>query len=239
MQALKIACAASMAAAMTIAPAGAELKGDKAAIERVSLMLDRLGGAEVWAETRSLYLEYEGWRADTSQPVVERAWRDLRTPNQKVVFEGRTSEVIFNMTADASWLEISDRAPRIFNAEEHAVNLDFWNYDFYTVIYNLARGDERIRLDFEAPQTVRLKGPGGADWGWFQIDDTGQPVRWGAPNDGDQLEYIYGPVKSYGNINFPAWGTAADGFWRFDYTTVDVSRRPIGIELSAPDADNS
>jgi len=214
--------------------ASAELKGDREAIDLAGKMIERLGGTEVWSETRSLYLEYEGWRSDPAQPVDERAWRDLQEPRQHVIFEGRRSDVTFNMTPESSWLEFSEREPRIFTAEEHANNLDFWNFDFYTIIHNLARGDERLRLSFEEPRTVRIKGPGGADWGWFEIDATGQPIRWGAPDRDDQLEYLYGPVKAYGNFNFPAWGTAANGFWRFEYKVVDVSRDPIGVELTPP-----
>ena len=221
-------------AAMATNAAGAELKGDAEARARIDKMIERLGGAAVWSEAKSLYVEYEGWRSDPAQPIDERAWRGLSEPNQHVVFEGRRGDVTFNMTQDASWLDFSNRPTRRFNDEEHARNLDFWNFDFYTVIHNLARGDDRITLQFEEPRTVRIRGPEDADWGWFEIDDTGQPVRWGAPDGDDQLEYIYGPVRAYGNINFPAWGTARDGFWRFQYTEVDVSREPLDMSLTPP-----
>ncbi len=221
---------------LTVSTVAADsLRGDPEAIVLAEKMIERLGGAEIWSQTRALYLEYDGWRADTSQAVEERAWRDLQEPRQRVIFEGRRSDVIFSLTPETSWLEISDREPRLFNKDEHESNLSFWNFDFYTIIHNLARGDQRIRLEFEAPQIVRIKGPNGADWGWFQIDDPGQPVRWGAKFGDDVLEYIYGPVKAFGNVNFPAWGTAANGFWRFDYNKVDVSRSPIPIAITPPE----
>lgn len=213
----------------------ADLKGDTQAVALTEKMVERLGGAEVWSEAKSLYLEYEGWRSDPAQPIDERAWRSLDRPDQKVVFEGRRSDTTYHMTADASWLEFSERPTRRFSAEEHAQNIDFWNYDFYTIIYNLARGDKRLRLEFEEPRTVRIKGPGRADWGWFEIDATGQPIRWGANYGDDELEYLYGPVRAFGNINFPAWGAAHDGFWRFEYKTVDVSRQPIPVTLTPPE----
>ncbi len=234
MRAIFFAPLFALATAMATEPAAAELKGDKEAVARAEKMIERLGGATVWAEAKTLYLEYEGWRSDPAQPIDERAWRSLATPDQKVIFEGRRGDVTFNMTEDASWLDFSNRPTRRFTEEEHANNLAFWNFDFYTIIHNLARGDERLRLTFEEPRTVRIAGPQNADWGWFEIDDTGQPVRWGAPDGDDQLEYLYGPVKRYGNINFPAWGTAVDGFWRFEYKKVDVSREPIDIDLTPP-----
>lgn len=229
----------SVGALFSIGAAGAEspadLKGDAKAVERIGLMIDRLGGAEIWSEAESLYLEYEGWNASPAQAVVEHAWRDFREPNERIVFEGRRSDTTFHMTREESWLTFSERMPRVFSAEEHDANLDFWNFDFYTILHNLARGDERITLRFEEPRTVRIEGPRKADWGWFEIDDTGQPVRWGASYNGDPLEYIYGPVTAYGNINFPAWGTASDGSWRFQYRVVDISRSPIDVDLTPPE----
>ncbi len=238
MKKLNLIAAALIAAALPLASASAadKLKGDKEAVALAEKMIERLGGAEVWSEARSLYLEYSGWRSDPAQPVDEVAWRDLAEPNQKAVFEGRRSETTFHMTPDASWLTFSEREPRLFNEEEHAQNLDFWNYDVYTILYNLARADQRMTLAFEEPQTFHIKGPEGAEWGWFEVDATGQPVRWGASYGEEALEYLYGPVIAYGTINFPAWGTASDGSWRFDYKTVDVRRQPIDVELTPPDA---
>ena len=216
------------------ASAGAQtLKGDPQAVAAAERMIDRLGGKDVWADARSLYLEYHGWRTDPPEPVVERAWRDLTQPYQHMAFEGRSFETKFSMTPQRSWLErVSGN--RQFSAEEHAQNIAFFDFDFYTIIRNLAAGDERITLKVGDDGRILIEGPAGADWGWFEIDGTGQPVRWGASYGGEPLEYLYGPVKAYGNINFPAWGTASDGSWRFDYVIVDVSRDAVPMTLKPP-----
>lgn len=221
-------------AIMQTQSAAQQLKGNSEAVSLVQAMIKRLGGEEIWSQSQTLRLEYSGWRSEPAQAVDEHAWRSLSTPHQRVIFEGRRGDVSFNMREDASWLEFSAREPRRFTAEEHAANLDFWNFDFYTILHNLARGDERITLRLEAPGRVRIEGPQGADWGWFEIDATGQPVRWGAISDGEALEYVYGPVRAFGNINFPAWGASTDGSWRFEYTVVDVSREPFVLDRRAP-----
>ena len=43
------------------------------------------------------------------------------------------------------------------------------------------------------------------------------------------------PVRKFGNINFPAGGAATDGFWRFQYVTVEVSPYPTKVSLSLPE----
>ncbi|MEO1081864.1 MAG: hypothetical protein AAFY29_20070 [Pseudomonadota bacterium] len=210
------------------------LQGDPEAVALIDKLLERLGGKEVWARTRTLYLEYHGWRKNPAQPVIERAWRDLQQPNQRMEFEGTTSDVVLVFTPESSWVSrdgvVEQRAEKALDSD-----LEFWPYDFYTIIHNLAVADPRIRLSFEAPMRVSISSIEGDDWGWWEIDSTGAPIRWGASFEGDPLEYIYGPVKSYGNINFPAWGTAIDGFWRFEYVDVDVSLQPVPSSyLEAP-----
>ena len=228
-----LACVFAIFVAAIPSAAAQRLKGDAEAVAAVDRMIDRLGGKDIWTGARTLYVEYYGWRTAPNEPVVERAWRDLQEPFQHVVFEGRSFETKFSMTPKASWLTRISGQQR-FTSEEHAVNLEFWNYDFYTIIRNLAAGDERITLKMSADGRVLIVGPDGADWGWFQIDGTGQPIRWGAPDGDGSLEYIYGPVKSFGNVNFPAWGTARDGFWRFEYVSIDISRDPIPMTLKVP-----
>lgn len=45
-----------------------------------------------------------------------------------------------------------------------------------------------------------------------------------------------GPMRAFGNVNFPAWGTSRDGGWRWTYTTVDLSTDPIPatVQLDPP-----
>lgn len=220
---LRILAAAIVFMTAAILPATAQgLKGDQEAVAAIEGMIDRLGGKDVWSGARSLYVEYHGWRTEPNQPVVERAWRDLQEPYQHAIFEGRSFDTKFSMTPKASWLTRIAGQQR-FSEEEHAANLDFWNYDFYTIIRNLAAGDARISVKTSEDGRIMVVGPNGADWGWFEIDGTGQPIRWGAPDGDGALEYLYGPVRTFGNINFPAWGTARDGSWRFDYITVGKS----------------
>lgn len=230
---MRMMLAVTGAVAALLADASAELKGDAEAIARVDSMIERLGGADIWASARTLTLVYHGWRTEPSEPVIETAIRDLIEPVQQMTFEGRSFVTTFAMTPKASWL-VRTNGVRRFTEDEHALNVAFFDFDFYTILRNLAAGDDRISVRAEGERIVRLTGPEGADWGWFEIDATGQPVRWGASYGDEPLEYLYGPVKSFGNINFPAWGTASDGSWRFDYDVVDVDREAPDLNLTPP-----
>ena len=229
----KILSALAVAVGVSGGPALAALKGDAKAVAAAEKMIDRLGGGDVWASARTLRLVYHGWQSASGQPVIETAIRDLAEPYQLITYEGRRTHTTFSMTPAASWLK-QLKGERRFTEEEHALNIAFFDYDFYTIIRSLARGDERLALSDLGDRKIGIRGPDDADWGWFEIDATGQPVRWGANYGDEKLEYIYGPVKSFGNIEFPAWGAASDGSWRFDYVDVDVDRAPPNLKLVAP-----
>jgi hypothetical protein len=222
--------------ALMVSPVQAEerLQGDPEAVAAVERMLERLGGREVWARTRTIHLVYEGWRTDPDEPIVERAWRDLTRPTERVEFDARSFKFTRVFTEDSGWVA-RDNDRRIMTPEELSSNQAFWRFDFYTMIRRFAVADAELRLSFQAPRRVVVTGADGADLGWWEIDGTGQPIRWGATDQGEVLEYVYLPVRKFGNINFPAGGAATDGFWRFQYLTVEVSPYPAKVSLSLPE----
>lgn len=216
-----------------------ELRGTPEAVAKVDLMLERLGGHENWAEARTLHLVYSGWQTGPAKYLREEAWRDLTQPYEHITYaesDEMAPYLTFNLTPETSWLWVRGEN-RMFPADEHAVNVDFWSFDFYTVLRNLAAGDERLTVSLSEDERVVITGPDGADWGWFEIDETGQPVRWGASYGDEALSYLYGPVTVFGAVSFPAWGTAADGSWRFDYETVELLDEPVPVDLSPPPED--
>lgn len=220
------------------APAAAQearLAGDARAVEAVERMLKRLGGRAVWARARTLYLEYDGWRLRPNEPVIERAWRDLREPYQRAEYEGRTFYVVYGLSPQQSWVSRNGRVTLV-DAAEHATTLEEYPYDFYAIIHNLAAADSRLRLEWREPNRVMVKTADGRERCWWIIDSTGAPIKWGAPASGGNppLEYIYGPVRQFGNINFPAWGSSMDGGWRWTYLKVDVSTEPLSVSVTPP-----
>lgn len=183
------------------------------------------------ADARTLYLEYRGWRTDLDGPLMERAWRDLREPNQRIELTGPSLEVKWAFTRQSGWAKRKAGVTPI-SAELHAGALADWPFDFYTIIRRFAVADQRFALEFIAPLRVLVKSAAGADWGWWEIDADGALLRWGATfADGETVEYVYGPIRDYGGVRFPAWGAATDGAWRFEYAEVRLSPEPIAAEL--------
>lgn len=215
-----------------VAAEGPRLQGDPQAVAAIERMLERLGGREVWARTRTLYVEYDGWRTRPNEPVVERGWRDLTEPRQRSEYEGRSFLTTYGLSPTQGWLD-RDGKIELFDAEHHAATVERYPFGFYSSIRTFAVADPRIRLAWQEPDRVIVRTVDGRERGWWQIDSTGAPIKWGAGTPGgDSVEYVYGPVRAYGNVNFPAWGASQDGWWRWDYVRIDVSTQPMPASVS-------
>jgi hypothetical protein len=221
---------ASMVVAAGVACAADRLQGDPQAVASVEAMLERMGGREIWARTRSLHLEYRVWRTDPDETMTERAWRDLQEPNQRIEFDSPSEPVTWAFTPRSGWVSREGTVKEI-SAAGHASAVGFWPADFYTMIHRLAVADPGVVLAFVPPRRVRVDSAEGVELGWWEIDSSGQLLKWGSVSDGEQLEYVYGPLKTFGEISFPAWGSAVDGSWRFEYANVSVDPAPIPAPL--------
>lgn len=207
------------------------LRGDPLAVERIEKMLAQLGGAQAWADARTLYLEYRGWRLDPDGALTERAWRDLRQPNQRMELEGPKLAVTWAFTPQSGWASRATGVTTI-RPERLATAIADWPFDFYTIIRSFAVADQGFTLEFVEPRRVVVKSAAGADWGWWEIDGDGMLVKWGSKSiDGEIVEYVYGPIRDFGGLRFPAWGAAVDGSWRFDYVQLSLSPDPIPAAL--------
>lgn len=214
--------------------AAARLQGDARAVAAIERMVECFGGREIWTRARSLYVEYDGRRTEPAEPVVERAWRDLQQPFQRAEYEGQSFYTVFVLSPETNWIS-RDGDVTVFEHALHQQRIEEYPFDFYSSLHTLAVADPRIRLDWQEPDRVIVKTTDGRERGWWQTDTTGCLVKWGArASDGSLLEYVYGPMRAFGNVNFPAWGASTDGWWRWEYTAIDVSTEPLAVSFTLP-----
>lgn len=211
----------------------AQLRGDSTAVAAVDRMLEAVGGRRPWAEGRTLHLVYRAWLTQPrAQMITERAWRDLWEPNQRIELHGDSVSVTSVMTAEGGWRTRNGR--RAENAELLVRDRVYWWRDYYTLFHRFAVRDPDLSITTAGENRVVVHSDRQGEIGWFEIASDGAPVRWGTLDGGEPLVYVYGPLRDFGRIRFPAWGANLDGTWRFEYAAVSLTPDPIASALLAP-----
>jgi hypothetical protein len=211
--------------------AAAQVRGDSAASAAVERMLAALGGREVWALSRTLVLEYHGWVVTPRAAAdTEVAWRDLREPNQRIEHRAGGAWRASAFTPRGGWRHRGG-VVQPMSELAHRTALSFWPRDFYTLLRRFAVNDPDLFVTMLPPIRVVVSSVAQGELGWFEIASDGAIVRWGTLDEGEALEYVYGPMQSFGRVRFPAWGASLDGRWRFAYGRVELSADPVPDSL--------
>ena len=71
----------------------------------VDTLLESLGGKQVWAEARAIYIRETAYPASMSDPVNAKFWRDLEKPIYRSVLTAPGTERKTWRTATSGWSE--------------------------------------------------------------------------------------------------------------------------------------
>jgi hypothetical protein len=205
---------------------------DPQAAARFEAMFAKIGGRAAWAEARSLYLHYRQWpTGQYARLQEERAWRDLVEPKERMEFHWRDADGKLQQRGRGFWdgrMWRRREGVTEIEGKELADFLAFWSRDFYTMFRRIARNDADLKHRFVAPNRIETTDAAGRALGWWDIDEHGNLMRWGSTfNEEETLSYVYGPVRDFGAIAFPAWGASSDGTFRFEYADVQISSQPL------------
>ncbi len=228
-RALALAAAAWLAAFPACAQA---LHGDPAAVELARKMIGRLGGAALWGRARTLHVEERSYHAQSERPEHDAYVRDLRRPR----IRGDYEDGVMVLTPAASWRSTRGKVEP-WPAERSRRFAEGWGGNIYVLYHRLAAGDPALALHTMSERRFEVL-EGGRRIGWFETTMAGSPVRWArfAPGEPDRPaeEWIYGPLRDFGPVRFPAWGVRLDGDHRFYYTAVRLSEQDAPADRFPP-----
>ena len=226
----------TVAGALVAMPAYAEMKGNAEAIALADQMIESIGGKELWAKIKTLYIIEKSRTPGQGDGIVGEFWRDLTAPRETFTLKGRAFSFQRTWTAEGGW-QVLNGAFRLKTKEEIAgEELPYWYGEIYVLYHQLASDDERLRLELgedDRQFTVYLDETG-RRLGDFWLNVDGDMYRW---RHDDGTEYIYGPHRQFGDISFPDWGTQVNGSWSFYYVEVRGFTTPPPVTFGPPEGE--
>ncbi|HJU90293.1 MAG TPA: hypothetical protein VJ672_12925 [Gemmatimonadaceae bacterium] len=206
------------------------VRGDSAALTAVQLMLNHLGGRELWAKARSLHVRERAYSAALKQEMQAEFWRDVREPRIWYRQVSPETERTVAITGEHGW-QLRDGKLTEHSAAEIQRWTTLWPRLLYTMFYRLAAGDSTITVRLEEPRTLLVLDGAGVELCRFFLNAAGEMIRWRVD---DREDHLYGPLRSFGQVRMPDWGASTDARYRFYYTAFEISPDPPPISFARP-----
>ena len=201
--------------AMLAAPpaVNADMQGDEAAIVLANRMIEAMGGHQVWSDAVWMHVKERSFAPNQPHALAHEAWRGLQVKQARYSTQNEdvTYEQAWNL--DAGWRVLNGDYLQ-FDETRHGQVVDSWAREIYTMYHRFAVGDPSLRLISTGDHAFQIEhAETGEPLGSFSVSAEGGVLVWSS----DDVTYVYGPLKSFGEINLPAWGAQTNGGWRFNY----------------------
>ena len=193
-------------------------------------LLESLGGREVWARTKILYVKEKAFPESLYHPVLAEFWRNLEQPAYHSIIVGNELRRETVWDTKGGWVNQNGTRNNISD-KEIAQEVNDWAQEPYVMYHKLAIRDPLIRPVLKDDALQIYEANSDRLLCWFRVDAHGRLLMWGNYYQGEVSEHVYGPTKPIGEFVMPAWGTATNGSWRFEYLEVKAVDN-MGAEAS-------
>jgi len=219
-----------------------ELRGDPTAIADARAMVETMGGAAIWRELESVHFVHEWDVVNRPDRYLENEILDLTGPRSWVTMESE----IYNRTRAYSpehhYWSVTNGVFTRGSDESLANAMERAPYSIYRLARAVARGDDTLEIRFghikgvPGPRALEFVGPDGEAHGWILLNARKEPIIWATT----QYQYVFGPLRRFGNLLVPDWATTSNGLVRYEMVSLTGSNvRPDLSLFAAPPQDDS
>ncbi len=211
------------------------IRGEPEAIKMARLMVESMGGQEIWSQLKSLHFVHEWYPSNRVDAYIEDEILDLTGPRSWVKMKSEIYHRVrayspehrywsllngeFSYGSQDRLAAAMERAPFSIYRIARAVALDDMDYE-------VRIGESTVpgaqQLDFYARDGERR--------GWIVLNAAMEPLVWATT----QYHYTFGPMQRYGNLRVPAWAVYGNGSFRYQMISLVGDNQPPDVALFQP-----
>lgn len=211
------------------------LRGDPNAIADAKLMVEKMGGMDMWSQLKSLHFVHRWYPWNRIDTYVENEILDLTGPRSWVE---RKSEIDYRMrvySPDANHWYVQNGEFYYASKEKAFESQIRAPFNFYRLIRGIATDDPFYEVKYgegDIPNTKRLEfyGPDDVMRGWIILNVQHEPIVKAT----NRYRYTLGPLRRFGNILVPGWGVYNNGYTRYDMISLIGDNQPPDSTLFIP-----
>ncbi len=199
-------------------------------------MLNRMGGVELWKETKSLHI-VEQMRAKALPEIIrQEIWRDLTKPATRFHLKSESMDRTRAFDEVQGWGILENGKSYSFNADRIKNEKMVWKRNFITICHHIANGSKNYTIKEKEGYILEVYNTTGEELlCTIELDGTFAPIKWESDIGGEVETYIYGPLKQFGKYNLPSWWTSSDGHWQYHYLSFSGSNKSPNISFLPPE----
>ncbi len=214
------------------------LRGDDEAIADALAMVETMGGGAIWRDMASVHFVHEWDFLNRPDRYIENEILDLTGPRSWVHIKSEIRERTRAYSPEHGYWSITDGEFSRGSEESLAHAMERAPYSIYRLARSIARGDDWLQIRYGSiegipnRQALEFVGPEGEARGWILLNERKEPVIWATT----QYQYVFGPLKRFGNMLVPDWATTSKGLVRYEMISLKGSRERPDPGLFAPPA---
>lgn len=214
----------------------AKLKGDEKAISLVQKMLTALGGEKQWKEAWSIKVELTGYYAIEQHAWTETFWLDLTQAYGRFIIKSESKDELIAWTPASGW-QMKDGVLEDQDSARHNLEMEYWKRQPIVVFRRLASGvpETRVEMLEDENKFKVIDAASGSFIAQFTVNKIGEPIYWSTEIGDMQMEHVLGPLRKFGTLYFPAWGSTASGMWRYEHQNVSLSKDSPPVSFDPPE----
>ena len=215
---------------------GAGLRGDPAAIEDARAMVRTMGGESVWKELEAVHFVHEWDIVNRHERYLEDEILDLTGPRSWVKMESETYSRIRAYSPEHRYWSITDGEFEYGSDESLARAMERAPYSIYRLARSIARDASNLEIRYghiegiASIPALEFVGPDGEAHGWIILNARKEPMIWATT----QYQYVFGPLRRFGNLYVPDWATTSQGLVRYEMVSLAGSDERPELSLFAP-----
>jgi hypothetical protein len=214
----------------------AGLRGDASAIADALAMVETMGGVAVWRDMASVHFVHEWDIVNRPDRYIENEILDLTGSRSWVHMKSEIRERTRAYSPEHGYWSIDDGEFSRGGDESLANAMERAPYSIYRLARSIARDEDWLQIRFgfiegiPNLQALEFSGPDGDAHGWILLNVRKEPVIWATT----QYQYVFGPLKRFGNLRVPNWATTSKGLVRYEMVSLQGSAEQPDLALFAP-----
>lgn len=201
-------------------------------------MVDRMGGEAILRETSAVHFVHEWDFVNRPDRYVENEILDLTGPRSWVHIKSETRERTRAYSPEHGYWSVTDGEFSSGSEASLANAMERAPYSIYRLARRIARDDALLEIHYgtiegvPGQRALEFAGPDGEARGWILLNVRKEPIIWATT----QYQYVFGPLRRFGNLWVPNWATTSSGLVRYEMISLEGSRERPDPDLFAPPA---